>query len=79
MAKKALKVLVDIEYPDSLIDDEVDPIQGVPSTFANPVDEVRKVLEAGATEDGFDLSYLKHDSTTRIGSVTHLLCDLVEQ
>lgn len=79
MAKKALRVLVDIEYPDTLVDDEVDPIQGVPATFAKPVDEVRKIIEVGAAEDGFDLEYFKNDSKTRVGNISDILCDLVEQ
>ena len=79
MAKKFMFVNVDITFPDGMTDDEYTPEPGYPHTPAVPAQEVRKIIQAGAAQDGFDCEPFNDDKATRYGVKASLLVDLAQQ
>ena len=75
MAKKALIVILDIEFPDGMVDDE-DPGTPGGTRLAVSESELEKIIRDGCSENGFNYS--------RIGPATgivhaELIYDLVKQ
>ena len=77
MAKKFLFVDVDITFPDDMADDDYTGEDLLPP--AASIQEVRKILEAGSTSEGFDIEHFLTGKATRNGLISDILVDLVEQ
>ena len=77
MAKKFLYANIDITFPDSYTDDDFEGEDLVPPAVA--MQEVRKILEAGASVDGFDIETSASGKVTRNNIDADILVDLVEQ
>jgi len=76
MAKKLVQAIIDIEFPDDLVNDGEPGDENTPN-LAGFNDELDKIIQAGCAENGFD--YERIETTTRIMNTSELIYDLEEQ
>ncbi len=74
MAKEVKILMIDIEFPDQMLDDETSS----PALFANFGRELYKMVRDGCTEHGFDMREISPNSRLPV-SGPETIFDLEEQ
>ena len=78
MARKALIVIFDIEFPDGMVNDEVEVNPPNLGRLAGFRGELNKIIRDGCSENNF--SYILFKRPNLAGTEEEMMvCDLVEQ
>lgn len=78
MAKKALIVIFDIEFPDGMVDDEIGVNPPNPGRAAWFRGELKKIIRDGCSENNFSYILFKRPNLAGVEEEM-MVCDLAEQ